>query len=529
MRTAAGNEEEMAIQRPRQLTEYLEVLWRRRLLFLLFSAAMLTATMIVAYRIPNQYEAQALVGVKSETGEEIASSISQVAQITQRASSRSFLTQLVNEYRLQQPGTDRESAIGGLRKALRIETKMRGYPEAPESIEISFRHRDPAVAEQVVKAVVSLIEQANGEMGMRTAEEIDILTGKIGETEARLAELDPIATSPRSSAEAGIAASEAAQLRAQRTTTASAIETLSDKEFALERQIAEQRRLIAEQEQILKALPGVNKQARLNPAYAALITRRADLAGQIKRLETLYTEKNPKLVEARAKLSEIDREMAALAAADEPSSASMTAEARELRAMQRELSRLETELEVTRRDLNRKTGALESLPDPRSAAALVAGGDVPPSSGRSEYDRLLSRYNWLVDKRENLQQTLRRRGEGIFQVIDRPAAAQLPVGPNRRLLQLFALASALGAGLLSVLLVEVPQRFFVNDERDIEYFLGAPVIALIPETLNPVERRYRRRTRIARAILLLLLVAALIPALIAIFNRLPVFQILANR
>src|SRR5262245_64403984 len=53
----------MGILRPRQLTELIGVLWRRKKLVILMSLAMLLATLIVIRRIPNMYESTALIAI----------------------------------------------------------------------------------------------------------------------------------------------------------------------------------------------------------------------------------------------------------------------------------------------------------------------------------------------------------------------------------------------------------------------------------------------------------------------------------
>src|SRR5262249_20771658 len=150
-------------------------------------------------------------------------------------------------------------------------------------------------------------------------------------------------------------------VRAQRLATTNSIDSLSDKEFMLERQIDEQKRQISEQEKLVKTAAPTSGLAS-NSAYGILLARRAEVEGQIKDLSTYATEKKPKMAQARAQAAAINREIARLEGVggtnlgDAINSASP--EARELRAMQREMQRLATELEVTRRDLSRKTQSL---------------------------------------------------------------------------------------------------------------------------------------------------------------------------
>ena len=60
----------------------------------------------------------------------------------------------------------------------------------------------------------------------------------------------------------------------------------------------------------------------------------------------------------------------------------------------------------------------------------------------------------------------------------------------------------------------------IQDERDAEYFLGAPVVGLIPETLTPEERGRQRRLMLTRRLALLVLAVGSVPLLaILIISR----------
>ena len=47
--------------RPRTITEYLQLIWRRRLLFFLIASGMLIATFLLVNQLPSIYEARATV------------------------------------------------------------------------------------------------------------------------------------------------------------------------------------------------------------------------------------------------------------------------------------------------------------------------------------------------------------------------------------------------------------------------------------------------------------------------------------
>jgi uncharacterized protein involved in exopolysaccharide biosynthesis len=200
--------------------------------------------------------------------------------------------------------------------------------------------------------------------------------------------------------------------------------------------------------------------------------------------------------------------------------------------MRRELKRLETELEVTRRDLSRKTKSLKELPkelpDP-GLAETVPSGQL--NEAKAEYDRLKGRYDWLMTKQDSLQMLSGEDGQKIarYQLIDQPLTQGAPVWPNRRMFMLLGLVIALALGLLAAAALEIPRLFLIRNDRDVEYYLGTPVLALIPETLTRFERRRRRWLWGLRWLGFMLLLGAMVPALVTALDRTQIVQILASR
>ena len=110
---------------------------------------------------------------------------------------------------------------------------------------------------------------------------------------------------------------------------------------------------------------------------------------------------------------------------------------------------------------------------------------------------------------------------GVFQLVHMPALPRMPVGPNRFKYRMFSLAVALGVALLVAFALEIPKLYAVTDDRDVEYYLGVPVIALIPETVNPAEGR-SRKLLLGRAIGALL-IAVLASVVIFLMSSLHLF------
>jgi uncharacterized protein involved in exopolysaccharide biosynthesis len=507
--------------RPRNLSEYAAILWRKKLFILLTTAVVLAATWIVIRRIPDMYEARTLIVVGGGLSDEARQAVAaEITLITKQLESRPTLEPLIERHGLY-PGMPKDVQLGLMRKALKSETKLRGYyPEWPESVTLTFQYTDPAIAQRVLNDVVTFFAGTNEQTARQAAQEARAIGSKIEQVEGQLRHQDGRRIT-RPAFNPQIA-------RAERIASATALESLKDKQYGLERQIAEQQREIAEQQKLVKATPP----ARQSSAQGPLLVRKAELEGQLKDYATMYTEKNPKVVQARNQLAEIKQQLAQLAVSTETDAEqSGTAEGRELRALQRDLSRMETELEVTRRELARRQGALTNLPSTSPSVASISsegGGQI----GMAETAYLQSRYVSLLDRQDRIQMALAAPGErGLapFRIVDPPSLPLSPIGPNRTKLELIALALALAIGLGAAAIVEGPRLLKIRDEQDAEYFLGAPVVGLIPETLTPGERGHRRRLLLTRRLVLTGVAVIAVPLLAMLIYRLDIIQKIAFR
>jgi uncharacterized protein involved in exopolysaccharide biosynthesis len=529
----------MEILRPRGLFEYLGILWRKKLLIILVAASVLIATLQIIRHIPSVYESHALIAISNQGNgnDDRLPSSPPLTALTQRMTSQGNLTEIVRRYDLyrQPPGvvSDPGVAVERLRKAIKIEVKMRNYyPDAPESLTVSYRYTDPAVAQRVVADLISIFDQTNATIRQQAAAELERFQSQVVEIETQLQGLAP--QRDMALLRSGSLNNNPSVVRAQRLAAADSIGSLGDREFMLARQIDEQKRQIAEQEKLVSSAAPASRLAS-NNAYGILLARRAEVEGQIKDLARSATEKNPKMIQAKSQLASINQEITRLEAASGANSGaagnSASPEALELRTMRRELQRLETELEVTRRDLSRKTEGLKELPKEQSNADKETASTIRLNEAKAEYDRLMGRYNWMMDKQETLRKLSGddgRSGE-TFQVIDAPIARTAPVGPNRLMLKLIGAGIALALGLLIASAWEIPRLFLIHNDRDVKYYLGTPVLAMIPETFTPSQRGRRRVLWGLRWVGLALLLGAMIPALVIVLDRAQVFQILASR
>src|SRR5262249_24434487 len=523
----------MGSLRPRQLTELVNVLWRRKKLIILMSLAMLLATLIVIRRIPNMYESSALIAINLRNDPESMPEMNWFAKLQQEWTSRWKFVTLFHRYNLYPKAQNEEEAIITLQKALKIETKMRNYsPQVPEAVEVSLRHSEPKKAQAVVTDLVRMFEHGNEQRKTEASAEAGRLTSQVAQGEDRLKgwaperdlEMIRLESLYRSRAGQGVDPS-------QRRAVESSIESLADNEYALKLQVDEQRKQVDEHEKLVNSLPATTGSA----AYGALLTEKSKIEADIQSYSDQYTDKHPRMIQLRNQLAETNRQINRLEAqtAGAAPLSMMTPEGRDLMAMRRDLTRMQTDLDVTQRRLQRRNQQLSEMPKgdgrpaPDRTASLIGRNDI----ARAEYDTLVKRYNWLLDKQDSLLKSSAEGSEArtMFYVIDKANLPRLPSAPNRLLLQFFALAMAAAFGLAVALAVQTPRMFRINDSRDVEYFLGAPVLALIPESLTPAERAIKRRLRLTRGALVMAAALALAPVLVFLLTYLKVFQIIASK
>ena len=523
--------------RPRNITECLQIIWRRRALILFVAVVVMISASTTILTVPYRYESSALIVVSGRIYDQEANG-AQIAYVTEQVMSRANLEALIERYGLYSPVPKMDLALEQMQGDIKLETKYRSDSAGfPESFTLAYRHADPAIARHVVTDLVGIFERANETLQKQAAEEAEAIRAEINDIESRLANVtDKRASSAARSRAASHAVGNFERMRAERKATLSSLEALNDKKYRLELEIAQQKRLTREQQELVRKAPP-SDDGRAGNSYGALLKTKAELEARIKDYSANYTDKHPQLVEAREQLAEVNRQIAqAAAAGDATRAAASSPEAQELRSLQRELARMEMELDVVMRELNRKQQSETKIPAvPRAeerklyVAPVVAGGR---EASEYEYDGLRERYSALLKREDALrefQPSTAGPGAKFFQMIDSPNLPQTPATPNRRRLMLFALALALGAGLAMAAAFEVRRLSLISDDRDVDYYLGVPVVALIPETLSPAEKKQSGRSAFKRRLAYLLIGTAAIPALFFILSSLHIFEILGKK
>jgi hypothetical protein len=112
-----------------------------------------------------------------------------------------------------------------------------------------------------------------------------------------------------------------------------------------------------------------------------------------------------------------------------------------------------------------------------------------------DYNVIQSRYQLLIDRRENLRSKLRLDPvkDISFRILEPPFAASEPVGPPRPLFLMFITVAAIGAGgIIAFGLNELNPVFY--SRQQLTHMVGLPVLGTVSMLLTRQQIRSRQKS-----------------------------------
>ncbi|HJQ23218.1 MAG TPA: hypothetical protein VKA60_04835 [Blastocatellia bacterium] len=488
----------MRSRRPHTLSEYVRAARVRKLLVLTTALVFAAAAYLALKRQPQLYEAATVIAIETKSNE----------------------------------AADASRRLAAAQSQLTAQWAVRVSEQGANGLRISYRASDPETAAAAVNALANnfVAEHTKSAVPPSSAE-AEALRQRALELSARLREMEekspwllglkdaaPVAAAsvPRS------AAPSADALRAQQLT----IESLKDRQYLIQQQLADiEPRIVTVRQMVEQQKKGSN--LRDNPTYAALVSRRTELEGQrdtlINRQE--LTEKHPRVAAIIDQIAAINRQIDELRQQD-AQQANQSPEGRELRSLESERNRLKLELEITNRELARRstvatTVAQTPAPAPTRDAAASPAAQAYFGLKRS-YDETLAR----LDSAESKSTATAATTAETWRVSEAATAPQRPVGPSRWLLVAGAFATGLALGAIFAVIVGARRFATVQDARDVDFDTRLPLLAAIPKTVTDGERKRRARRAPLRLAFGVVVAVTATVALAAVFVATKIFSLI---
>lgn len=496
-----------------KLIAMLQGMWRYRWWGLLTAWVVAIGASVVIYKMPDQYQSRARVYVDTQSilrplmsGLAIQPNVNQqVAILSRTLISRPNVEKLITmadlDLQAQSPQA-REALITRLTKELRIQTTGRD-----NIFNLSFQDQDPAKAQRVVQALLSLFVES-GLVGKRqdsdTAqrfieEQIANYENRLAEAENRLKEFRL-----RNMALLGDDGSDfVSQISAVSQQLSQA--RLELREAETSRSVL-QRQLVGEEPVLL---PQADSQGSVS---IPVIDGRID--AQRKSLDALmlkYTDQHPDVVSTRRLIEVLEAEKQAeierMAASGMGQFGSVDSNPV---YQQMKLAHADSEARVA--SLQARVAEYElRLASLRERSELVPKLEAERAQLNRDYAVQKSNYDQLVARRESAAMGVElsvQSGIADFRVIDPPSLPTKPSAPDRVLLFPLAGAAALGAGLALTFLLAQLRPTFV-DGRSLRTATGLPILGTVSFLPDPAVTRSKRIGLIMFGLLFLTYFAAL--------------------
>jgi len=487
----------------RQALTILRATWKHRHLGMLAAWLVGAIAAGVILRIPDRYEASARIFVDTQSilkplmsGLTVQPNIEQqVMMLSRTLISRPNVEKLIRMADLDlniKGKAAQEDLIDNLTKTLKIQSVGRD-----NLYTIAYRDTDPAKAQRVVQALVSIfVESSLGDKRTDSDsarkfidEQIRNYENKLQEAENRLKDFK-LRNVELQTGDGRSSVDRLSELTTELNRSRLALREAENSRDAMRRQI------VGEEPVLLPESPGADSGVSLPEIDGRIDTQKRNLDTLLQR----YTEQHPDVVGARRMIKELEdqkrQELLSrkkFAAANPGSAVSNNPVYQQLKVSLAEseanVASLRARVAEYESRYKRTTDLMKSQPQIEAEFAQL----------NRDYDINKKNYEQLVSRREAAELTGDLDAAGSvadFRLIDPPRASSTPVAPNRLLLLPSGLLLALAAGLFVAFAASQVRPVFFEGKslRDVS---GLPVLGTV--SLIPNEaRRQKERSSLRR-------------------------------
>ena len=475
--------------------DYLTILKRRWWIIAIPALLLPIVGYGISYLVPPQYVSQTLVLINQQrVPDNIVQSVvsedlnSRLASMKAQIESRASLEPIVKKYNLYDSlRDDMDQRVKLARDATKIEPihsdiHSTGLP----GIKISFTASDPQTAQQVCQEITSLFTSANTRIrGQAAQSTVDFLTQQVTAAKANLDDLDQKL--------AAFKLQHAGELPEDTSSSTNILTSLNSRLDATTTQLNNMQQqktmaesMLAQQEQALAALPAgssTRSQDATEKELENLQMRESDLSLH-------YTDDYPALKQVRARIAELQKQIAKRAEVPPTPAATITK-----RPEPASIAQLRTQIKILDQGIAQKRQEQDQI----SAQIRNYQGKIAATPLVESQEQELTRdsttshenYNLLKSKLDAATMGIEMEHQQQGETISLVDAANLPESPNWPKRPLFAVAGlmagiALGLGIIA--LIEYRDTA-LQSERDIWAFTQLPTLAVIAWTDNDVVHK----------------------------------------
>jgi polysaccharide chain length determinant protein (PEP-CTERM system associated) len=534
--------------RQRKPAELARMVWRRKWLIALPTAAVAVAVAAVVWRLPNVYESRTLLTVRpASITTSVVTQLSdsdltlRINNITQEVTSRSSLEPLVERYGLYARERARGATMDELVERMRlkdIQITLNTSREITNGFYLSFRGEEPRATQGVTEALAAKYVQSQTKAA---GEEATLTKGffdeRVAQEKEKLDEIDKrrlqamqrnLSSLP---SQTQALVGQLAGLREEQKARITEVGRINDQIAYLNRLASD---LAKSNSQQVEEVIAQMQDPKTTSAYAELTRTKAALEAQKQDLGLTFKPAAPEMKSVQKQIDEIQRQMDEMNE-EHKHKVEETRTRLEgkidprVNSYKGEVARLQGEIKRQQSLLDRVEADIASV---GATINEVPGTEVELEAIQREYQTEKAIYDQMVEqqnKAETMAQVAgRAQGESIA-VIDPASLPQQPVAPNRAVLMLVGLFAGLGVGLSLAAAFEVPRLLTVQTAEDAEHYTGLPVLVTVPVLMTAREQRSLKVRRAALAVAAVFATILSAPALAFVLSRLHIIELFANR
>jgi polysaccharide biosynthesis transport protein len=488
------------------LQDYLS-LAKRRMFWIIFPAlAILIASTVMAWKLPNIYRCEAVILVQPQKvpASYFPSTVTsgmpdRMATIYQEVTSPSRLKRIMDSLNLYPDIRVQEGqqyALMTMTKAINVEPVTAMGATAP-AFRISYKGRNPAQTAQVTNQITAMFIEEN----LRLREEqsygtSDFLESELQKTAQQLEEKGRELAEVKAKYSRDLP--ESMQFRLQE------MAALREQLHTVEQQVNQDQQQEADL-QSLESSTTPTVDVDLGSSLSGNQSPTAELQAKLSALQKRYGPNHPDVRKMQAQLNE-----AKAKEADNPAPKTAAPSARKIHnpVIEAQLEQLDQDLEKRKTQAAQIKSTLASL-----QATLQTNPYYEQKIGfvQRDFDALQGSYNSLLGKKMAAQTATElesREKSERFVILDSAQIPEKPYSPNRPLFVLGGLVLGVLMGFGVAVAREVLDDS-VRNAREAERILGAPVLSGVPEILT-VQQLWRSTLRMGAVAAATLVVAVVV-------------------